>query len=124
MKKTERKLKAMGTFYKSDQPSGFGIMWFDGDARRMLDVFENSYRKFKASPAKVQQEYLDKGAEVDLQRAMQINPIPRDGIIRENRLTDDEAWFMTLGPLTIYILEQERRIVSDEFNGCRFVYEE
>lgn len=90
----------MGTFYRCDQPSGFGIMWFEDDARRMLDVFENSYRKFKASPAKVQEEYLNTGAEEDLRRAAQLNPIARDGKMHTNRLTDDEAWFMTLGPLT------------------------
>lgn len=98
-------------------------MLFDDDARRMLEVFENSYRKFKASPPKEQEEYLSRGAEEDLSQATQLNPYPLNGKVHTNRLTDDQARFMILGPLTIFILEKERRIVSDEFNGCKFVYE-
>lgn len=123
MEQTGRKLRSMGIFYKNDQPSGFGIMWFDDDARTMLAIFENCYRKFKASPPKEQEEYLKSGAEMDLRRAAQLKPPAQNGKAHTNCLTDDEDWFITLGPLTIYILEQERRIASDEFNGCRFVYE-
>lgn len=113
----------MGIFYKNDQPLGFGMIFRDDDARRILDIFENCYRKFKASPPETQEEYLNRGAEEDLRRAAELNPYGRDGKTHTNHHTDDEARFLTLGPLTIYILERERRIVSDEFNGCQFVYE-
>lgn len=123
MEQAGQKLKGIGIYYKNDQPSGFGILLFNDDARRMLNVFENSYRKFKASSQETQQDYLNRDAEEDLRRASQLNPYAKGVRIQTRRPTEDEALFMTLGPLTVYILEQEGRIVSDEFNGCQFVYE-
>jgi len=98
-------------------------MWFDDDAQAMLSIFENCYRAFKTSPPKEQEEYLNRGANIDLRRAAQLKPSARKERAHTNCRTDNEDLFITLGPLTIYILEQERRIKSDEFNGCRFVYE-
>ena len=123
MEQTGRKLRSMGIFYKNDRPSGFGMIFFGEDARQMLANFESCYQRFKASPIKEQEEYLNRGAEEDLRRALKLNPYARDGRVHTNGHTDNEAWFLTFGPLTIYILEREKRIVSEEFNGCQFVYE-
>lgn len=123
MQNNGRKLKSMGIFYKSDQPSGFGMLFLGEDARRMLANFESCYQRFKESPIKEQEEYLNRGAEEDLRRALHLNPYARDGKVYTSCRTDNEALFLTFGPLTIYILEREKRIVSDEFNGCQFVYE-
>jgi len=106
----------MSIFYKNDQPSGFAVTLSGDDARQTLKAFERSYQKFKALPPEIREERLTRGAEEDLRRAVQIKPHTQDSI-------DDENLFLTLGPLTIYILEREGRMASDEFNGCQYIYE-
>ena len=83
-------------------------MWINEDARRMLANFENCYRKSKASPPKEQEEFFNRAREKALRRATELKPDARNGKVHSNRLADDAAWFITLRPLTIYILEQER----------------
>ncbi len=123
MVEAERKLIGLGIFYKNDGPGGFGIILEGESARGMAKFFEDAYECFKASPLEEQEEYLSQMAWEDLRWALEVNPRPNDAKSNEYAQVDGAQEFITYGPLTIYILEREGRLVTDEFNGCRFLYE-
>ncbi len=114
-------LTIFGLFFRNNAPDGFGITFRGKEAQQMLDKFEHYYSVFRRQPKPQRTAYLSTHAYEDLAKAAAL--YRRVELLGRQMTAEENAGFLTLGPLTVYILVREGRLANDEFNGTMFVKE-
>lgn len=110
-----RELEAMAVLWRNDTEEGFGVYFIGSkEAQRMLEGLENGDRLFLRK---------ERDKETFLSRVAPAQLLEAGGLQKKQpRTEEEEGWFLTMGPLNVYILQQEGRLKEDEYNGCTFVW--
>jgi hypothetical protein len=103
-------------FWRNNTPEGFGFNFVGQDVQFVSTVITDLYRKLKRAPEF--ESFLSDVAPAQLLQAGKAHKLRLQG----NRDKELERIVIVYGVANVYILEQEKRLLADEYNGMVFTF--